>query len=83
VLERGTDRVLVEIVGFWTPDYLERKLAQLATVTDAPMIVCLDETLACDSSRIANADVLRFRRRLNPNALLEAAERALSRLRCV
>ena len=77
VLERGAERVVVEVVGFWTPDYLERKAAHLAKAQGAPMIVCLDETLACDPSRIANADVLRFRRRLDPKALLEAAERAV------
>lgn len=79
VLERGDERVVVEVVGFWTPDYLDRKARQLAKVTDAPMIVCVDETLACDPSRIANADVLRFRRRLDPKALIDAAERAIAR----
>ena len=79
VLERGADRVVVEIVGFWTPDYLERKAAHLAKAEGTPMIVCLDETLACDPSRVTNADVLRFRRRLDPRALLEAAERAVRR----
>jgi predicted nuclease of restriction endonuclease-like RecB superfamily len=82
VLERGADRVVVEVIGFWTPDYLERKMASLASVTGAPMIVCLDETLACDPSRLPNADVLRFRRQLDPRALLEAAERAVSRTTC-
>jgi predicted nuclease of restriction endonuclease-like RecB superfamily len=81
ILERGSDRVVVEVVGFWTPDYLERKMAHLATVTDAPMIVCVDETLACDPSRPSNADVLRFRRQLDPHALIEAAERAVDRRR--
>ena len=77
VLERGTERVVVEVVGFWTPDYLERKAAHLTKATDAPMIVCLDETLACDPSRVAKADVLRFRRKLDPKTLIDAAERAV------
>jgi predicted nuclease of restriction endonuclease-like RecB superfamily len=78
VLARGADRVVVEVVGFWTPDYLERKLSQLATVTDVPLVVCVDETLACDPSRLPLADVVRFRRRLDPAELLAAAERAAS-----
>jgi predicted nuclease of restriction endonuclease-like RecB superfamily len=78
VLARGADRVVVEVVGFWTPDYLERKLSQLAAVTDAPLVVCVDETLACDPSRLPLADVVRFRRRLEAATLLAAAERALS-----
>ncbi|MBV9948639.1 MAG: DUF790 family protein [Myxococcales bacterium] len=77
VLARGADRVVVEVVGFWTPDYLERKLTQLASVTDTPLVVCVDETLACEPSRVPLADVVRFRRRLDPAALLGAAERAL------
>jgi predicted nuclease of restriction endonuclease-like RecB superfamily len=77
VLERGPHRVVVEIVGFWTPDYLERKMAQLATVTKLPLIVCVDESLACDPSRVSNADVLRFRRKLDASALIDAAERAI------
>ncbi len=79
VLERGDDRVMVEVVGFWTPDYLERKMAQLATVTDAPLVVCVDETLACDPSRLPHASVVRFRRRMDPTALLAAAEGALAK----
>ena len=78
VLARGSDRVVVEVVGFWTPDYLERKLTQLATITNAPLVVCVDETLACDPSRLPLADVVRFRRRLDPTALLGACEKAIS-----
>jgi predicted nuclease of restriction endonuclease-like RecB superfamily len=78
VLTRGAERVVVEVVGFWTPDYLERKMSQLATVTDVPLVVCVDETLACDPSRLPLADVVRFRRRLDPAVLLAAAERAAS-----
>jgi predicted nuclease of restriction endonuclease-like RecB superfamily len=66
------------VVGFWTPDYLERKLSQLDTIRDAPVVVCVDETLACDPSRLAVADVVRFRQRLEPAVLLAAAERAAS-----
>lgn len=79
LLERGSDRVVVEIVGFWTPDYLTRKMSQLATIADVPLVVCVDETLACDPSGLSNADVVRFRRRLDPTLLLAAAERAISR----
>jgi predicted nuclease of restriction endonuclease-like RecB superfamily len=77
VLERGAERVVVEVVGFWTPDYLERKASHVAKIEGAPMIVCLDETLACDPSRVSSADVLRFRRKLDPNMLIDAAERAI------
>jgi len=38
-------RVYFEIMGFWTPDYVEKKLAQLEAVTDVRMLVAVDETL--------------------------------------
>lgn len=39
-------RVLMEIVGFWTIDYLNRKIEKLKAVKD-PMIVAINEDLAC------------------------------------
>ncbi|MDY6817643.1 MAG: DUF790 family protein [Halobacteriales archaeon] len=38
-------RVFFEIMGFWTPEYVEKKLAQLETLEDVDMIVAVDESL--------------------------------------
>ncbi|MDS0477885.1 DUF790 family protein [Natrinema sp. 1APR25-10V2] len=38
-------RVYFEIMGFWTPEYVEKKLAQLADLEDVDMIVAVDESL--------------------------------------
>ena len=38
-------RVFFEIMGFWTPSYVEKKLDQLATVEDVDLIVAVDESL--------------------------------------
>jgi predicted nuclease of restriction endonuclease-like RecB superfamily len=38
-------RVFFEIMGFWTPEYVEKKLAQLETVEDVEMLVAVDESL--------------------------------------
>ena len=43
---RYTDfRVFFEIMGFWTPSYVEKKLGQLADVEDVEMLVAVDESL--------------------------------------
>jgi predicted nuclease of restriction endonuclease-like RecB superfamily len=43
-------KVYLEIVGFWTTDYLERKLAKLSSLSpDIEMIVAADESLACST----------------------------------
>jgi len=38
-------RVFFEVMGFWTPDYVEKKLSRLADVADVTMLVAVDESL--------------------------------------
>ena len=38
-------RVYFEIMGFWTPEYVEKKLSRLADVDDIEMLVAVDESL--------------------------------------
>jgi len=44
----GGTRVLMEVVGFWTREYLKRKIEKLSAVRGTPFIVAVDEELACD-----------------------------------
>ncbi len=43
--EYGDFRVYVEIMGFWTPEYVEKKLAQLEGLEDVELLVAVDESL--------------------------------------
>jgi len=38
-------RVFFEVMGFWTPEYVEKKLGQLAAVEAVEMVVAVDESL--------------------------------------
>ncbi|MFA9516149.1 DUF790 family protein [Halopenitus sp. H-Gu1] len=38
-------RVFFEVMGFWTPEYVEKKLSQLETVESVDLIVAVDESL--------------------------------------
>ncbi|WP_231183233.1 DUF790 family protein [Haladaptatus sp. DYF46] len=38
-------RVFFEIMGFWTPEYVEKKLSQLDAVSDVQLLVAVDESL--------------------------------------
>ena len=38
-------RVYFEIMGFWTPEYVEKKLGQLEDLEDVDMLVAVDESL--------------------------------------
>ena len=65
----------VEVMGFWSADYVARKLAQLRQANLGNLILCLDEARACsDGDLPACARVVRFRRRIDPRAVLAAAE---------
>jgi predicted nuclease of restriction endonuclease-like RecB superfamily len=43
--DHGDFRVYFEIMGFWTPEYVEKKLSRLAEVEDVEMLVAVDESL--------------------------------------
>ncbi|WP_290815338.1 DUF790 family protein [Halovivax sp.] len=46
-------RVHFEIVGFWTPEYVAKKLDQLAHVEDVELLVAVDESLGIDADLAA------------------------------
>ena len=43
--EHADFRVFFEIMGFWTPEYVEKKLARLTDLEDVEMLVAVDESL--------------------------------------
>jgi uncharacterized protein len=63
-------RWLLEIVGYWTPDYVRRKLARYREAQVTNLILCIDEARACDEERLpAGAVVVKFRRRVDAGAV--------------
>jgi hypothetical protein len=66
--------VLVEVVGFYTPEYLRTKLDALRAAAPRPLIVCIDETLACDDGDVPGT-VLRFKKRMDAAVLIAEADR--------
>jgi len=42
-------RVFFEIMGFWTPEYVEKKLSRLADLEDVELLVAVDESLGVES----------------------------------
>ena len=43
--KHGDFRVFFEIMGFWTPEYVEKKLSQFASLEDVAFLVAYDESL--------------------------------------
>jgi len=71
-IELGERIIWVEIVGFWTPEYLARKLARYRAVGAGDVVLCVDASRACDDDDPpAGACVVRFQRRVHAGALLQ------------
>jgi predicted nuclease of restriction endonuclease-like RecB superfamily len=66
---------LLEIVGFWTREYLERKLALLRQARLEHFVLCIDEEREPPPGDLPpGARVVRFRRRIDPAAVLALIE---------
>jgi predicted nuclease of restriction endonuclease-like RecB superfamily len=70
--------VLIEIAGFWTPEYLRRKIERLRSADLPPFVLCIDDQRACGQADLPldlAASVVRFRRRLDAATVLRAVLR--------
>jgi len=77
-LVHGPDRVLVEIVGYYTPEYLASKLRVLRDAGLERIVVCVDESLACDRAGFRASAVLPYRGHVDAAALIAAADRVVA-----
>lgn len=68
-LEKGNVKVYVEIVGFWTENYVKRKLEKLGELKEK-VILLVNEELACSSFQ-KYPDVIYYKRRVPLKDLLE------------
>ena len=73
-----SSRVLVEIVGWWTREYLEMKLSRLREAGCNRLIVCLEERTQPGVEAVVGLDVMTFRRRVDARRVLERARELLT-----
>jgi predicted nuclease of restriction endonuclease-like RecB superfamily len=69
-------RVLFEIVGFWTPEYLSEKLAKIRDADRDNLIVAVSERLECSAEDFGGMDdrVLWFKSGIHVYDVVEMAE---------
>ena len=66
-----TRRWLLEVVGFWTPEYLESKLRSYRDARLDRLILCIDEQRACAAEDLPRgAHIVRYRRRVDIESVL-------------
>jgi predicted nuclease of restriction endonuclease-like RecB superfamily len=78
IVNRGdtSKRLLLEIVGFWTPDYLREKLRRLRDLTGIPLILCINRALNCGDGELpAHSRIVWFQKRIEPGEVLAAIKK--------
>jgi uncharacterized protein len=87
-LEKNDKRIYVEIIGFWTPEYLKNKIQKINLLKEKEdMILLVDKNLACSGSefktdnlifydrKIPYLEILKILRKYEESLLTEEAER--------
>ncbi|MDD5447225.1 MAG: DUF790 family protein, partial [Methanocellales archaeon] len=70
--EKGGMKVYLEIVGFWTEDYLRRKIAKLQRIGEENMIIAVDKNLSCSHFRdIKKGKVIFYERGVQLKPILD------------
>ena len=69
-------RWYLEIVGFWTERYLERKLAAYRAAAIENLILCVADDLACcETDFPTGAHIIRYHRFVDPTSVLSVIDR--------
>lgn len=69
-------RWLVEVVGFWTAEYLIGKLDRLRRAGIANLILCIDARRDCGGELPRDPRIVSYRSRIDPQAVLRAIDSA-------
>jgi uncharacterized protein len=74
-LRDGSGReVYLEIVGFWTPEYLSRKIAKIRAARLDNLILAVSKRLSLSEAAAKELDVLWFAGKLSASAVIERAD---------
>ncbi len=69
-LQKNGIIVYAEIVGFWTPDYLKKKIEKLKEVKE-PVILLINRKLKCSEKDFPVQDVIYFDRKIPANEVTQ------------
>lgn len=72
---------MVEIIGFWTREYLEKKFAALRKANIENLIICVDAERGCSEGDLPlGARVVRFKRKIDPAVVLAFVNQTAGRV---
>ena len=62
IFRKGGAKAYLEIVGFWTPEYLDRKIKKLQQLSQVDIMIAVDENLACSKLQQLEGNVIYYKR---------------------
>jgi hypothetical protein len=68
-------KVYMEVVGFWTEDYLRKKLYKLQHLEEENLIIAVDKKLACSKFRELKGNVIYYEREVPIREILKVLRR--------
>ena len=70
--ELGTTKIYMEILGFWTREYLKRKIEKLSTIKDKPFILAVNEELACEKlTKLSEFKIIYYKQQIPLKKILD------------
>jgi predicted nuclease of restriction endonuclease-like RecB superfamily len=73
-LQREGIKVYLEIIGFWTPEYLEKKIEKLKQVKES-VILLIDRKLKCSEKDFPSQEVIFFDKKIPANEVMKILRR--------
>lgn len=73
-LQRGNIKVYLEIIGFWTPEYLQKKVEKLKEIKE-PLILLINKKLKCSEKDFPAQDVIFFDKKIPTNEVMKVLRR--------
>lgn len=75
-LVKGDKKVYLEIVGFWTPEYLKKKIEKIKSVKDVNLILAVDESLHdFKLDNIQDVVVIKFSKKISSVDIIKALKK--------
>jgi len=70
-LEGFGQTVYLEVMGFWTPEYLQKKLKKIGALKGVEFIVCVNTLLECSPKKPKGVEVIYYRKTIPLKQVLD------------
>lgn len=76
IQNRLGERWLLEIIGFWTPEYIHKKLTSFREAKLSNLILCINQKHNCSETSLPpNAKIVYYKRKIDPVKVLKLIEK--------